>query len=113
MKKFILQVIGLGLVVYYVLPSIITGISISEPQAAIIAAVLFAVINFAVKPILKIITLPLNILSFGLFGLLVNVLLFWFVASLITGFTVSTFIAAFWGALALTVANWLLDKLTS
>lgn len=113
MKKFILQIIGLGLTVYYILPSIISGISIDEPRTAIIAAILFAVINFAVKPVLKIITLPLNILSLGLFGLLVNVLLFWFVASIITGFTVTTFIAAFWGALALTAANWILDKLTS
>jgi len=113
MKKFILQIIGLGLVVYYVLPEIITGISIDEPRTAIIAAILFAVINFAVKPILKVVTLPLNILSFGLFGLLVNILLFWFVASIITGFTVATFTAALWGALTLTITNWILNKLTS
>lgn len=112
MKKFILQIIGVGLAVYYVLPEFITGISIDEPRTAIIAALLFAVINFAVKPILRVITLPLNILSLGLFGLLVNVLLFWFVGSIITGFTVTTFMAAFWGALALTVVNWILDKLT-
>ena len=98
MKKFILQIVGLALVVYYALPMFIDGIMVDEPRAAIIAAVLFAVINFAVKPILKIITLPLNILSLGLFGLLINVLLFWFVASIITGFTVATFVAAFWGA---------------
>jgi len=112
MKKFILHIAGLALVVYYGLPMFINGISVDEPRAAIIAAVLFAVINFAVKPIVRVITLPLNILSLGLFGLLVNVLLFWFVASIITGFTVGTFVAAFWGALALTVANWMLDKLT-
>jgi putative membrane protein len=113
MKKFILQIIGLGLIVYYVLPSLISGIIIDEPRTALVVALLFAVINFAVRPILKIITLPLNILSFGLFGLIINVLLFWFVASIITGFTVASFMAAFWGALALTVANWLLGKLTN
>ena len=113
MKKFILQIVGLALVVYYILPEVITGISIDEPRTAIIAAVLFAVINFAVKPILRVITLPFNILSFGLFGLLINVLLFWFVGSIISGFTVVTFMAALWGALTLTFANWILDKLTS
>lgn len=112
MKKFILQIIGLSLVVYYVLPSIISGISIDEPRTALIAALLFALINFAVKPILRIITLPLNILSLGLFGLLINVLLFWFVASIIIGFTVVSFTAALWGAVSLTVANWILVKLT-
>lgn len=112
MKKFILQVIGLGLVVYYILPRLVDGISIDAGRTAIIAALLFAVINFAVKPILRVITLPLNILSLGLFGLLINVLLFWFVASIIEGFTVVNFMAAFWGALGLTIANWILDKLT-
>jgi putative membrane protein len=112
MKKFILQIIGNALVVFYVLPSVIDGITIEDARTAIIVAVLFAVINFSVKPILKIITLPLNILSFGGFGVLFNVVLCWFVASVIDGFTVVNFIAAFWGALALTVANWILDKLT-
>ena len=112
MKKFILQVIGLGLVVYYILARLVDGISIDAGRTAIIAALLFAVINFAVKPILRVITLPLNILSLGLFGLLINVLLFWFVASIIEGFTVVNFMAAFWGALGLTIANWILDKLT-
>lgn len=112
MKKFLLQLIILGLVVYYILPEFVSGISIAEPRTAIIAAILFAIINFAVKPIVRIITLPLNILTLGLFGLLINVLLFWFVASIITGFTVVDFMAAFWGALILTLANWLSDALT-
>jgi len=113
MKKFILQILGLALIVYYVLPEVVPGISLDNGRTAVIAAFLFALINFAVKPVLRVITLPLNILSFGLFGLLINVLLFWFVASIIDGFTVLTFMTAFWGALSLTVANWLLDKLTS
>lgn len=112
MKKFLLQLIILGLVVYYILPEFVTGISIAEPRTAIIAAILFAIINFAIKPIIRIITLPLNVLTLGLFGLLINVLLFWFVASIITGFTVVDFMAAFWGALILTLANWLSDALT-
>ena len=112
MKKFLLQIIGLSLVVFYGLPYVVPGISVDGGRAAIIAAIVFAFINFAVKPILKIITLPLNFLSFGLFGLLVNVLLFWFVASIIDGFTVVNFMAAFWGALVMTVANWILDKIS-
>lgn len=111
MKRFILQIVGLSLVVFYGLPYVIPGITVDGGRAAIIAALVFAFINFAIKPILRVITLPLNFLSFGLFGLLVNVLLFWFVASIITGFDVVDFMAAFWGALVMTVANWILDKL--
>ncbi len=111
MKRFILQIVGLSLVVFYGLPYVVPGIAVDGGRAAIIAAVVFAFINFAIKPILRVITLPLNFLSFGLFGLLINVLLFWFVASIIAGFDVSNFMAAFWGALVLTAANWILDKL--
>ncbi len=112
MKRFLIQIIGLSIVVFYGLPYVIDGISVGEVKSAIIAAILFAFVNIAIKPILHVITLPLNILSFGLFGLLVNVLLFWFVASITDGFVVSTFIAAFWGALVMTVATWILDKIS-
>ena len=112
MKRFLIQIIGLSLVVFYGLPYVIPGITVDGGRAAVIAAILFAFINFAIKPILKIITLPLNILSFGLVGLLINVLLFWFVASIVDGFTVVNFMAAFWGALVMTVANWILDKIS-
>ena len=113
MKKFLIQIIVLTLTVYYLLPEFISGISTDEPKTALVAAILFAIINFAVKPILRVITLPLNILSLGLFGLFVNVLLFWFVAAVIDGFTVVNFTAALWGALGLTLMNWLTDKLTT
>lgn len=111
MKKFIVQLIGLGLVVYYLLPYVVDGISVEDYKAALIAALVFAFINIAIKPIINIVTLPLNIITLGLFGLIVNVLLFWFVASVIDGFTVATTMAAFFGAIILTVANWILDKL--
>jgi putative membrane protein len=111
MKKFILQLIGLALVVYYLLPYLVDGISVEDYQAAIIAALVFAFINIAVKPIVKIVTLPLNIVTLGLFGFIVNVLLFWFVASIISGFTVATFTAALFGAIVMTAANWLIEKI--
>lgn len=112
MKRFLLQIIGLSLVVFYGLPYVIPGILVDEWRSAIIAAILFAFINFAIKPVLRVITLPLNIISFGLVGLLINVLLFWFVASVINGFVVVDFMAAFWGALVMTVANWVIDKIS-
>ncbi len=111
MKKFILQILGLSLIIYYVLPYFVKGISVDAGKAAIIAALTFAFINFAIKPVLQIVTLPFNILSFGIFGIFINVLLFWFVASVIPGFTVTNFLAAFLGALTMTLATWLLNML--
>lgn len=112
MKKFLMQLIILGLVVYYILPEFVSGISIAEPRTAIIAAILFAIINFAVKPLVRIITLPINLITFGLFGLLINVALFWIVAEITTGFMVLNFTAAFWGALILTIASGIANALT-
>lgn len=111
MKKFILHIIGITAAVYYGLPAIIEGIAIDSGRSALIAAILFAFINFAIKPVIKVITLPFNILTLGLFGFLINIGLFWFVASVIDGFSVDSFVAAALGAIVLTVANWIIDKL--
>ena len=112
MKSFIIQLAGLALTVYYLLPSLVPGISVTNGRAAIIAAILFAFINIAVRPIIGIITLPLNILTFGILGIIINVLLFWFVASIVVGFTVANLTAAFWGAIVMTVANWILHRIS-
>jgi putative membrane protein len=110
MKTFILHLVGLSLVVYYLLPEVVQGVSIQDYRSAIIAAVLFAFINIAVKPILRIIMFPFNLVTLGLFGFVVNILLFWFVASIITGFSVASFNAALFGALVMTAANWIIEK---
>ncbi len=112
MKRFLLQIVVLSLVVFYGLPYFIPGISVDGGRTAIIAALVFAFINFAIRPVLKVIAIPFNIISFGLFGLLINVLLFWFVASIINGFIVSNIIAALWGAIAMTIITWILDKIS-
>ncbi|MAQ77450.1 hypothetical protein CL684_02915 [Candidatus Campbellbacteria bacterium] len=110
MRKFLLHIIGSGLIVYFLLPELVNGISIDTVRTTIIVALLFAVINFAVKPIVSVITLPLNLITLGIFGFIVNVLLFWFVADIIDGFVVLTFMDAVYGSIILTVGNWILDK---
>jgi putative membrane protein len=111
MTKFILHFIGLALIIYYLLPYFVDGIAVNTYVAAIIATLLFIIINIIIKPIIKIVTLPLNIATLGIFGFVVNVLLFWFVATLISGFVVTDFTAALLGALVLTLANWILERL--
>ncbi len=111
MKNFILHITLLALIIYFAIPEFIDGITIDTGKTALVTALLFAFINFTIKPIISVITLPLNIVSLGLFGFLVNILLFWFVGSIIDGFVVANFAAAALGAVALTVSNWILDKL--
>ena len=96
------------LAVAYLLPSV----SVASFYVALITALLLAVVNTVIRPVLVLITLPLNILTLGLFTLVINGLLFWFVASFVEGFRVAGFWAAFGGALLYslisTFASWLL-----
>ncbi len=89
------------------LPYAVSGIAVAGWYPALIAALVFGLLNLVVKPILKLITLPINLLTLGLFGLVINGALLWFVASFVNGFTIASFGAAFLGALILAVVHWL------
>jgi putative membrane protein len=65
-----------------------------------------------VKPIIKVLTLPINILTLGLFSLFINGAIFWYLGSgLIRGFSVRNFTAAFVGAIVVSIINWILVKI--
>ncbi len=89
---------------------VIPGIHVSGILVAILAAAILAFINTIIKPVISILTLPLNILTLGLFSLVINGLFFWFIAHFISGFTVDTFKAAFLGAIVVSIINWLGEK---
>lgn len=98
---------GTLLLLAYYLP----GMEVSGWYSALITAMVLGLVNAVLKPILLILTLPVNILTLGLFTLVINALLFWFVASFIDGFAVAGFMPAFWGALILSVVSWLVSGL--
>jgi len=81
------------------LPYILRGIEVHGVGAAIVAALLWGLVNAVLRPILNLLTLPLNVLTLGLFGLVVNALLFWLVGSVVSGFVVHGFWPAFFGAI--------------
>ena len=84
---------------------VIPGITISSFVSALIAAIVIALVNLFIKPILIFLTLPINILTLGLFILVINALLFLFVAYLVPGIEVDGFWSAFLGALLLTILS--------
>lgn len=84
---------------------VIPGITISNFVSALIAAVVIALVNIFIKPILVFLTLPINILTLGLFILVINALLFMFVAYLVPGIEIDGFWSAFLGALILTILS--------
>src|SRR3989344_4038830 len=76
----------------------VPGISVESFYTAFIVAVLLGFINLIVRPVLLLLALPVNLITFGLFTFVINALLFWGVSTFVEGFTVAGFIPAFLGA---------------
>ena len=100
----LLKWIALSLAIMFV-GWIIPGITISSFATALVASIVIALVNLVIKPILVFLTLPINILTLGLFILVINALLFMFVAYLIPGVEVDGFWSAFLGALILSILS--------
>jgi putative membrane protein len=99
---WILNAVALLVVAHFVDGFVINGF-----VSALIAVVVIGLLNATLGLLLKIITLPLGILTFGLFFLVINAVILWFSSKVVPGFAVTTFKAAFLGALALAVIHML------
>jgi putative membrane protein len=91
--------LGLNAVALMLLPELISGLSVSSYLAALVSALLIALINMLIRPFLLLITLPITVLSLGIFALLINASLFWLVSGVVSGLHVDGFWTAFWAAL--------------
>jgi putative membrane protein len=83
------------LLVAYIYP----GVQIESFGAALLAALVLGLVNAIVRPILVVLTLPVTLLTLGLFLFVINALLFWFVAEVVHGFSVGGFGAALLGSI--------------
>lgn len=90
---------------------VVTGISINPLTVSFIVGAVLTLFNMFIKPVINILTLPLNILTLGIFSLVVNGILFWYMGVYIAGFTVANFSAAFIGAILVSIINWIFKKL--
>lgn len=101
-----------GLAVWIV-AHVVPGISVSGAVAALIAALVIGFINATIGLLLKILTFPLTLATLGLFWLVINALMLKFASVLVSGFQVHGFLAAFVGAILLSLVNivlkWLVD----
>jgi putative membrane protein len=89
----------------------VPGVHVRGPAPALIAGVLLGLVNALVRPVLLILTLPFTLLTLGLFIFVVNAICFGLTAALVPGFNLDGFLAAFLGALVVTVVSWLLSAL--
>jgi putative membrane protein len=90
---------------------LVKGFHIRSFTAALIAAFVIGIANILIRPFLIILTLPINILSLGLFTFVVNGMVLRLCASLISGFEITTWIAAIFGSIILSVVSGILHYL--
>ncbi|MFL6128860.1 MAG: phage holin family protein [Mycobacteriales bacterium] len=106
-------------VAVWVATLIVGGVDVTARTTAgkigtlLVVGAVFGLVNAFIKPVAKLLSLPLIILTLGLFALVVNALLFWLTAAVTNAlgapFEVDGFWAAFWGAIVVSVVSWLLS----
>jgi putative membrane protein len=93
------------------LPYIFSSITVDSFTTALIVALVLGLINTLIRPLLILLTLPVTILTLGLFIFVINGLLFWAVGSLVPGFHVGGFWSAVFGAIVFSIISWILSAL--
>ena len=93
--------------VAYLMP----GVAVSSFGAALLAALVLGLINAVVRPILVLLTLPVTLLTLGLFIFVLNGLLFWMVGTWLEGFEVAGFWSGVFGAILFSLVSWALSAL--
>jgi putative membrane protein len=110
MRLLLTWIINAGTLI--LLPYVMPGIRVEGFVTALVTALVLGLVNTVIRPLLVLLTLPVTVLTLGVFVLVINALLFWMVASFLDGFHVDGFWSAFWGAIAYslisTLVSWLL-----
>ena len=97
-------IVALGL---WLATQIFDGLQFDGPGTLLAAALLLGIVNAIIRPIAVILTLPLTLLSLGLFLLVINAGMLALVAALLTGFSISSFWTALGGSLIVSLTSWL------
>lgn len=107
---FLLRIV-LNAGVLLLISTVVEGIKLGGWWSAIVTVIVLGIVNALIRPLILILTLPVNILTLGLFTFVINALMFWFASSIVKGFEVVGFWPAFWGALLFSIASWLISSL--
>lgn len=112
--KILLRIL-MNAVALLVITRIIDGFEVESFYYALVAAIVIGILNAIVRPLLLLLTLPITIITLGLFSFVINAFIIWFASTFLEGFMVSGFIPALFGALILwavgVLTNWFItDK---
>ena len=87
-----------------------SGVQVTSFTSALIAAIVIALFNLFLRPILIVLTLPVTVLTLGLFMFVINALMFWAAAGVLDGFHVNGFMAALIGSLIYSLAGMVIES---
>jgi len=104
--SLLISMLGVGITAY-----LLPGVVVEGWQAALLTAILLGVVNTVIKPILVILTLPVTILTLGLFYLVINALMVLLVSNIVPGFEVGGLLSAFLFSVVLSLIGSLLNQL--
>lgn len=104
--NLILNTLSVALAAY-----LVPGVSVDNWLTALYVSIIFGILNTIIKPILVLVTLPITIMTLGLFYLVVNVIIIYLVSYLVPGFVVVGFLPALLFGFVLSIVSWFLGKL--
>ena len=105
MVGFLIHTLVLAIAIW-ITAAIVPGVNVTSWTSLAVAALVLGVVNAIVRPILVILTLPITVLTLGLFYLVVNGLAFGLAAALVPGFEIASWTAAILGALLTSIFSW-------
>ena len=105
MSGFLIR-LAIGAFALWVAQKVVSGIAIDGTLTLILAALLLGIVNAVVRPIFVLLTLPLTLLTLGLFLLVVNAAMLGLVALLLPGFHIAGFGSALFGSIVVSVISW-------
>lgn len=101
-----LNAVALLLVTYF-----IPGVHIENFYSALVAVLVLGLVNTVIRPVFVLLTLPVTLLTLGLFLFVINALMFWFVGEFLSGFRVDGFLSALFGSIVYSVASWFFSSM--
>lgn len=96
-----------------IVPYLLSGVRVDSFGTALLAAAILGILNALIRPVLFILTLPLTVLTLGLFILVINALMFQLAGALVSGFHVASFWSAFFASIIVSIVSWLMSSIVS
>ena len=95
----------------FIVAHIVKGIEVSSTPIVLVIALVLGIINAFLRPLILLVTLPINILTLGMLTLFINGALFYLVSKIVKGFVITGFWPAFWGYILFSIISFLLSLL--